>query len=84
MFQRQKLDISVIQPKVGATIDAICTMRIQNGPCLSTFVKEFDEGKYALYKITASTVKLLFDKAKREFLVRLEQNLLDLLLIVHF
>ena len=73
MFQRQKLDISVIQPKVRATNDAICTMRIRNGPCLSTFVKEFDEGKYALYKITASpTEKLLFDKAKREFLVRLE------------
>ena len=77
-FQREQLDISLIQPKVTAALDALRSMKSHNGPHLDAFTKAYDKGKYALNNIRDSpTQRSSFEDAKREFLSKLEQNLTD-------
>ena len=51
-FQLTDIDVSLIQPKATAAIDAIDNMKSQDGPCLKEFKTAYANGDYALYNIT--------------------------------
>ena len=77
-FQRQNLNISLVQPKVLAVIDAINSMKVHDGPKLCEFKKAYDDGSYVLYQIKDSaSQQLSFANARRDFLTKLEKNLQD-------
>ena len=75
-FQRQNLDISLVQPKVCAVIDAINRMKVHDGPKLGEFQKAYDDGAYVLYNIKDSaSQQTSFSNARRDFLTKLKQEL---------
>ena len=77
-FQLTDIDVSLIQPKVTATIDALDNMKSHDGPCLKDFTKALANGDYILYNVTDNaSQRSSFDLARREFIGALKKNVLD-------
>jgi hypothetical protein len=77
-FQRQNLDISLVQPKVTAAFDVIKNTKVHDGPNLSQFKNDYDNGVYALYNAKdCVSQRSSFDVARQNYLSKLESNLID-------
>ena len=74
-FQSPDIDVSLIQPKVIVTIDALDNMKSHNGPCLKDFKTAFANGNYVLYNIADdASQRSSFDLTSKEFIVALKKN----------
>ena len=75
-FQLTDIDVSVIQPKVIAAVDALDNMKTEDGPFLKEFKIAYDNGDYVLYNISDSTSqRTSFNTARRQFIDALKINL---------